>query len=58
MKRICCYCYKLMGTKPPYGGKWAEVETHGICDVCMEREVKELDELLRKNRREHENSRS
>ena len=46
-----------MGTKPPYGGKWAEVETHGICDVCMEREVKELDELLRKNRREHENSR-
>ena len=45
MKRICAYCGKYMGTKPPFGGlnhEWDKAVTHGICESCKEKEIGEL----------------
>lgn len=38
MKRVCIYCKKVYGEKPPFGGledKFTNQETHGICPDCM-----------------------
>jgi len=38
VKRVCIYCKKVYGEKPPFGGledKFTNQETHGICPDCM-----------------------
>lgn len=40
MKRVCAWCGKDMGEKPPYGGpggKFDKEVTHGMCDECSEK---------------------
>ena len=46
IKRICCYClaflgYKSDGKAKPYERAWQE--SHGICKVCLAREMGEED---------------
>jgi len=41
MKVICAWCNKDMGTKPPLDSNHI---SHGICDECKERELKEYKE--------------
>ena len=33
----CAWCKKIIGDKPPYGGKYDEGFTDGICDDCLNR---------------------
>jgi len=45
MKRVCAWCNKNMGEKPPYEDT---SETHGMCDECLESEMKKQDECSRR----------
>lgn len=38
MIRICAWCGKTLGEKPPYSDK---SKTHGACDSCTKRILKE-----------------
>ena len=31
----CAWCKRIIGNKPPYGGKWDREVTDGICPDCM-----------------------
>jgi hypothetical protein len=33
----CAWCKKIVGNKPPFGGKWDEEITDGICAECLKR---------------------
>ena len=46
MIRICSYCKIVMGEKEPFEDK---SETHGICEKCMKKVKKQIDEY-NKNR--------
>ena len=35
MKIRCAWCKKITGDKPPYGGKYDEEITDGICPDCL-----------------------
>lgn len=47
MIRVCCSHYhegnRIMGTKPPF---WMMVITHGFCEFCQEKEIKEVEEAM------------
>ena len=31
----CAWCQRIMGDKPPYGGKYDKDITDGICNDCL-----------------------
>ena len=33
----CAWCKRILGDKPPYGGKYDQEVTDGICDDCLNR---------------------
>jgi len=33
----CAWCKRILGDKPPYGGKYDREVTDGICDDCLNR---------------------
>lgn len=35
MRIKCAWCGSHLGSKPPYGGKFDEGFTDGICDDCL-----------------------
>src|SRR3990167_10718538 len=42
MKRVCCYCKKSMGQKPPYKDKRT---THGVCGNCFLKVIAEYEKM-------------
>jgi len=42
MIRICCDCKKVLGEKEPLEDKRI---THGYCPECLERTMKEIEEV-------------
>lgn len=45
MVRICAWCGKVIGTKPPLKDT---TETHGICDACFKEETEQVKKEGRK----------
>lgn len=45
MIRICSYCGKYLGKKPPLKDK---SETHGICDSCLEIQLQKIEARQKK----------
>jgi hypothetical protein len=45
MIRICYRCHIIMGEKKPYEDLSL---THGLCDVCFDKEMKDIKETLGK----------
>jgi hypothetical protein len=33
----CAWCKRILGDKPPFGGKWDKEITDGICDDCLKK---------------------
>jgi len=33
----CAWCGRIIGDKPPYGGRWDREVTDGICEKCARR---------------------
>ncbi len=39
----CAWCKRMLGDKPPYGGKHDKEITDGICDSCYQNEMAKFD---------------
>ena len=37
MKIRCAWCRTIVGTRPPFGGRYDTEITDGICDDCLSR---------------------
>ena len=35
MRIRCAWCKRIIGTRPPFGGKYDKEITDGICDDCL-----------------------
>jgi len=47
VKIRCAWCKRITGDKPPYGGKYDEEITDGICPSCL---AKYFPEAVKKTR--------
>jgi len=50
----CAWCNRITDTKPPYGGKWDNGFTDGICNKCLEKYFPNINHLIKENNEQKE----
>ncbi len=48
----CAWCGHVICNKPPFGGKYDNEITQGICNPCYNKELRDLEEFNAKDMKE------